>query len=55
MAVRARRSATPAAVRTRMVNSRMDEIFRTGLHEFIGSFIADNNKLGAMITEQYLL
>jgi uncharacterized alpha-E superfamily protein len=33
----------------------MDEIFRTGLHEFIGSFIADNNKLGAMITEQYLL
>jgi len=42
-------------IRTRMVNSRMDEIFRTGLHEFIGSFIADNNKLGAMITEQYLL
>jgi len=43
------------SIRTRMVNSRMDEIFRTGLHEFIGSFIADNNKLGAMITEQYLL
>src|ERR1051325_6949268 len=43
------------SVRTRLQNSRMDEIFRTGLHEFIGSFIADNNKLGAMITEQYLL
>ena len=33
----------------------MDEIFKTGLHEFIGAFIADNNKLGALITEQYLL
>jgi hypothetical protein len=25
------------------------------LHEFIGTFIADNNKLGALITEQYLI
>src|SRR6187399_1572410 len=38
-------------IRTRMVNSRMDEIFKTGLHEFIGAFIADNNKLGKLITE----
>ena len=42
-------------VRTRLENSRMDEIFKSGLHEFIGGFIADNNRLGSLITEQYLL
>src|SRR5436853_2090980 len=43
------------AIRTRLENSRMDEIFKTGLHEFIGGFISDNNRLGALINEQYLL
>ena len=33
----------------------MEEIFQTGLHEFIGEFIDDNNRLGAAITEQYLM
>src|SRR6266852_9880024 len=42
-------------VRTRLQNSRMDEIFQTGLHEFIGGFIADNNALGHAVTEQYLM
>jgi uncharacterized alpha-E superfamily protein len=42
-------------IRTRIENSRMDEIFQKGLHEFISEFIADNNRLGAAITEQYLL
>ena len=42
-------------VRTRLDNSRMDEIFKGGLHEFISGFIADNNRLGTLITEQYLL
>jgi uncharacterized alpha-E superfamily protein len=42
-------------VRTRLETSKMEEIFRSGLHEFIGAFISDNNKLGALITEQYLL
>jgi uncharacterized alpha-E superfamily protein len=41
-------------IRTRLQNSRMDEIFQTGLHEFIGGFIGDNNRLGAAITQQYL-
>jgi len=41
-------------VRARLENSRMDEIFQRGLHEFISEFIADNNKLGAAVTEQYL-
>ena len=43
------------AVRTRLQNSRMDEIFQRGLHEFIGEFIADNNQLGAAVSEQYLM
>jgi uncharacterized alpha-E superfamily protein len=43
------------AIRTRLENSRMDEIFQQGLHEFIGEFIAHNNQLGAAITEQYLM
>src|SRR5829696_6954863 len=42
-------------IRTRIENSRMDEIFQTGLHEFIGEFIADNNRLGAAIADQYLV
>jgi uncharacterized alpha-E superfamily protein len=41
-------------VRTRLQNSKMDEIFQSGLHEFITSFINDNNKLGSAITQQYL-
>jgi uncharacterized alpha-E superfamily protein len=43
------------SIRTRLQNSRMEEIFQRGLHEFIGDFISDNNRLGALITEQYLV
>jgi uncharacterized alpha-E superfamily protein len=43
------------AVRARLENSRMEEIFQQGMHEFIGEFIEDNNRLGAAITEQYLM
>src|SRR6266545_293341 len=43
------------AIRTRLENSRMDEIFRQGLHEFITEFISDNNRLGIAIAEQYLM
>jgi len=41
-------------VRTRLQNSKMEDIFQSGLHEFISSFINDNNKLGSAITQQYL-
>ncbi len=41
-------------IRTRLQNSRMEEIFQRGLHEFIQEFIADNNRIGATITQQYL-
>jgi uncharacterized alpha-E superfamily protein len=43
------------AIRTRLENSRMDEIFRQGLHEFITEFVSDNNRLGIAIAEQYLM
>jgi uncharacterized alpha-E superfamily protein len=42
-------------MRTRLENIRMDEIFRSGLHEFINEFIADNSRLGVAIAEQYLM
>jgi uncharacterized alpha-E superfamily protein len=41
-------------IRTRIENSRMDEIFQHGLHEFIGEFVSDNNRLGTAISQQYL-
>lgn len=38
----------------RLAEARIDAIFAAGLHEFITGFIADNNRLGAAIGEQYL-
>ena len=43
------------AIRTRLENSRMEEIFQQGLHEFINEFIDNNNRLSAAITEQFLM
>jgi len=43
------------AVRAQLENSRMDEIFQQGMHEFISEFIDNNNRLGAAIAEQYLM
>jgi uncharacterized alpha-E superfamily protein len=42
------------AMLTKLSNTTMDDIFQGGLHEFIQSFIAENNGLGNAITEQYL-
>jgi uncharacterized alpha-E superfamily protein len=42
-------------MRARLQNSRMDGIFQRGLHEYIGEFITENNRMGAAITEQFLL
>lgn len=39
---------------TKLSNQSIDDIFGTGLHEFISEFISDNNKLGAEISAQYL-
>jgi len=43
------------AVRTRLENSRMEELFQRGLHDVVGEFVADNNRLGGAITQQYLM
>jgi uncharacterized alpha-E superfamily protein len=43
------------SIRTRLQNASISEIFqKTGLHEFLTEFIADNAKLGEAIAEQYL-
>ncbi|MDC7787265.1 alpha-E domain-containing protein [Rhodoplanes sp. TEM] len=42
-------------IRTRLSNLKMDEIFQSGLHEFITEFISDNNELGGTISRQYLM
>ncbi|MGE0847315.1 MAG: alpha-E domain-containing protein [Flavobacteriaceae bacterium] len=42
-------------VHAQLDNARVDDIFQSGMHEFLAGFIADNNALGAAITEQYLV
>jgi uncharacterized alpha-E superfamily protein len=39
----------------RLENASIDEIFQTGMHEFLEAFLADNNKMGTLIAEQYLI
>src|SRR6516165_1695027 len=43
------------AVRARLENSTIEDIFQNGLHEFIDSFVDDNNRLGTAMAQQYLL
>ncbi len=38
----------------RLTQGNIDSIFSSGLHQFLTKFIADNNKLGAAIADQYL-
>jgi uncharacterized alpha-E superfamily protein len=38
----------------RMKNLDIEQIFQSGLHEFIEEFVADNNSLGQTISKQYL-
>jgi uncharacterized alpha-E superfamily protein len=42
-------------IRNRLEHSHMDDIFQHGVHEFIQEFIADNARLGEIITKQYLI
>lgn len=39
----------------RLRNARTEEVFQGGLHEFLTEFIDENNRLGATITDQYLV
>ena len=43
------------AVLLRLENTSLDDVFKTGVHEFLSEFIEDNNRLGALLAEQYLL
>lgn len=40
---------------SKLENGRMEDIFQSGLHEFITQFLADNNRVGNAIGEQYLI
>src|SRR5689334_139494 len=40
--------------RSRLQNLSMDDLFRSGLHDFVTGFLAENNRLGTAIAEQYL-
>jgi uncharacterized alpha-E superfamily protein len=42
-------------IRNRLEHSNMNDIFQHGVHEFIQEFIADNSRLGEIITRQYLI
>ena len=42
-------------LKRRLENASIKEIFQNGLHEFVESFVTDNNRLGKEITEQYLI
>ncbi|MDR7037879.1 MULTISPECIES: alpha-E domain-containing protein [Methylobacterium] len=39
----------------RLESEDIDRIFTSGLHEFVTVFIGENNRVGAAITEQYLV
>lgn len=41
-------------IHSRLSNRRMEDIFQSGLHEFVQEFLAENGRLGQAITEQYL-
>ncbi len=43
------------AVRARLENAKIEDIFQSGLHEFIDDFVEDNNRLGTAVAQQYLL
>lgn len=42
------------SVSEKLGSMRIEQVFQSGLHEFVSDFILENNKLGAAIAEQYL-
>lgn len=43
------------ATASKLENGRMEDIFQSGLHEFITQFLTDNNRVGNAIGDQYLI
>ena len=53
-----RQGASQRAARStflRLQSTDIDAIIAAGLHEFLSGFVAENNRLGALIAEQYLV
>ena len=48
-------SGQAISMTSKLENGRMDDIFQSGLHEFITSFLAENNRVGNAIADQYLI
>ncbi len=42
------------SMRTRLANANIDDIFRSGLHEFLTDFVSENARLGRAVVDQYL-
>jgi uncharacterized alpha-E superfamily protein len=40
---------------TRLQNANIDDVFQSGLHDYLSAFLAENGSLGNRITEQYLV
>ena len=43
------------AILSRLDRSKIEQVFRGGLHEFITDFLRDNVRLSATVAEQYLI
>jgi uncharacterized alpha-E superfamily protein len=52
---RAARRSFAGQTYARLKYGRIDRIFRSGLHEFLTSFIESNNALGLQIQEDFLM
>ncbi len=53
-----RQGASQRAARStflRLQSTDIDAVIAAGLHEFLSGFVAENNRLGALIAEQYLV
>jgi uncharacterized alpha-E superfamily protein len=44
-----------AATLNQLTGESMDDIFQSGLHEFIADFLVRNNRLGLAVADQYLI
>jgi uncharacterized alpha-E superfamily protein len=53
-------SAGPAqraarAINRQLASTKIEQVFQSGLHEFITNFIGENNRVGSAISSQYLV
>jgi uncharacterized alpha-E superfamily protein len=46
---------TARAINRQLGSTKIEQVFQSGLHEFITNFIGDNNRVGSAISSQYLV